>query len=236
MQHMLKRPYSWMTLFAALFLVLGAAQFAACGSDDDDDTSPVGDDDTSPAGDDDTSTQATPTPESATPTPESAATPTPAPQKVSVTFTVDVNIDADGDPATNLNEVKEGEQVFVVGDFCGWNPNDPAYALTDNGDGTYTGTFEFTVGSTILFKFAKTTSNPDDAWAEGEKNFMSDQEADYPGCTLQIDDGTPQDFAMGLFEVPNRELTIPDTDYDVGAIEIDAWRDTAESYGLHSCD
>ncbi len=220
----LLKNYSWLSLLAALSLALGVTLIAGCSSDEGEETSP-------------TPTVETPTPEAsptavpATPTPEPPPpTPTPEPVMVNVTFTVDLNIDADNNPDTNLNEVKEGEQVFIVGDMNGWDPNDPAMAMTDNGDGTYSITLELPAGAGIIFKFAKTTSNPDDAWAEGEKDYMNDQDPDWNGCTNFEDD------TEGLFEVSNREYTVPESDADAGTFPIDAWRDTAEAYGLHSCN
>ncbi len=230
MKYLVRRPYSWLSVLAILFLALGTAQFAACGSGDDDDTTPpAGDDDASPTGDDDSTTQATPTPEAPTPTPV-PVTPTPEPEKVNLTFTVDLNIDADGDPDTNLNEVKEGEQVFIVGNMNNWVPNDPDYVMTDNGDGTWTITLSLPVGYALEFKFAKTASDPGDNWSEGEKNYMNDQDPEWTGC--------PNDETQteGLFEVANRPYTVPDTDADVGTFLIDAWRETAEAYGLVSCN
>ncbi len=229
MNTVLRRPYSWTSLLAILFLAFGMAQFAACSGGDDDDVTP-GDDDTtvtSPTPE----TQATPTPETqATPTPETQATPTPEPAKVNITFTVDLNIDADNNPDTNLNEVKEGEDVFIVGNFNEWNPNDPEYAMSDNGDNTWSITVPFPVGTTIYFKFAKTSSDPNNPWAEGEKDYRTTEDEGWKPCEGH------SEVTEGLFEVDNREYAVPETDDVLESFPIDAWRDTAEAYGLYSCD
>ena len=48
-----------------------------------------------------------------------------------------------------------GDPVFIVGDFQGWDPGDPAYQLTDLGGLVYEITLDLTVGATIQFKFTR---------------------------------------------------------------------------------
>ena len=48
-----------------------------------------------------------------------------------------------------------GDTVFVAGDFQGWNPRDPAYALTKQPDGRWTITLALPAGTPIQFKFTR---------------------------------------------------------------------------------
>lgn len=126
----------------------------------------------------------------------------------SVTFRADTRTLADGQHA--LAEVRLDEDVFLVGDFTGWNPNYPGYEMEDpDGDGIYEITLQFPlegrifdgtmvgtpqmvlVGDTIQFKYAKTSSVPCDAtstsnydgacWSEGQKYFLTAEQADEAG-------------------------------------------------------
>ena len=157
--------------------------------------------------------------------------PTPEACAYCLTFTVDTTYtDADGNA---LAEVKDGEKVYVVGDFTGWNPNNESYAMTDNGDGTWSLTLdlphtaknadgsdlmELTTGTAIFYKFAKTSSDPADEWSEGVKDVVD-----------TCGDG------KGLMETGNFEYTITAESHTFDTYMVEAWRDTAESYGYTSC-
>lgn len=68
--------------------------------------------------------------------------------------------------------------IFVAGNFQGWNPEDPNYELTDNGDGTYEITISPNPG-TLEFKFTR------GGWATVEGNvnggFLPNRTLDYDG-------------------------------------------------------
>ena len=48
-----------------------------------------------------------------------------------------------------------GDTVFVAGDFQGWDPRNPAYALAKQLDGRWTITLPLTPGAPIQFKFTR---------------------------------------------------------------------------------
>src|SRR5512141_980703 len=48
-----------------------------------------------------------------------------------------------------------GDTVFVAGDFQGWNPRNPAYALAKQPDGRWTITLPLAAGVPIQFKFTR---------------------------------------------------------------------------------
>lgn len=161
-------------------------------------------------------------------TPTPSPTPTPRPP-VEVTFVADLNIDADSDIRTDLNHVGLREKVFVVGNFTDWNPNNPDFAMTETEEGSkvYYITLTFAPDTALEYKFAKTTSDPSDPWAEGQKDYKSMRE--------QPCDIAPEGAKGALWEIPNYQYMVePNTDLPVHMI--DAWRATAESYGLVSCD
>ena len=56
-----------------------------------------------------------------------------------------------------------GDLVYIAGDFQGWNPGNPAYALTEQPDGTWEITLTFTDGAPIQYKFTR------GSWATVEK-------------------------------------------------------------------
>lgn len=47
------------------------------------------------------------------------------------------------------------ENVFIAGNFNGWNPGDPAYQMTPLGNNTYSITFNGTNGDLLTFKFTR---------------------------------------------------------------------------------
>ncbi|MHC5110916.1 MAG: alpha/beta hydrolase-fold protein [Planctomycetota bacterium] len=57
----------------------------------------------------------------------------------------------------------EGDTVYVAGDFQGWNPGNPSYALTEQPDDRWEITLEFNDGQPIQFKFTR------GSWATVEK-------------------------------------------------------------------
>lgn len=171
---------------------------------------------------------------------EESPTPTATPSSAqTLTFKVDVSSMADG--THHLAEVKSGEKVYVVGSFTGWNPNNEEFAMTDEGNGIwsltltlpYTGKdydgndFMVEPGATLDYKFAKTTSIPDQPWAEGPKDYIPTSEKACPG-----DNGA----GGGLWEIANLSLTVGDASQVLDTVVVDAWRETAESYGYLSCD
>jgi hypothetical protein len=156
-----------------------------------------------------------------------------------VTFVVDTTSQADG--KQKLAEVKPGEQVFLVGEFNGWNPQDPKYAMTEvpNQPGKYSITLQFPLetssgpidtGAELQYKYAKTTDQPGtDVWGNGVKDFFQ-VDATHP-CT-----NAPTEKA-GLFELKeNLKLTIPATATELPAYVVPAWRDYAQSLGYKTCN
>jgi hypothetical protein len=144
-----------------------------------------------------------------------------------------------------LAEVKPNEEVFLVGAFNNWNPQDPLYAmkpvvgqagkftisLTFPGD-YYGGLID--TGASFEYKFAKTTDLPGDPpagdpWGNGVKDFFK-IDVTHP-CTK-----FPAETS-GLFELkPNLTITIPASDMEV-PYTVPAWRDLAEMLGPYkSCD
>ncbi len=62
-----------------------------------------------------------------------------------------------------------GDPVFIVGDFQGWNPGDPAYQLTDLGGLVYEIALDLTVGATIEYKFTRGSWVTVEKGASGEE-------------------------------------------------------------------
>lgn len=167
------------------------------------------------------------------------ASPSPSPSPVTLTFKVDVSSKADGTNA--LAEVKSGEAVYVVGNFAGWNPNNETFKMTDEGNGIWslTLTLPFTgkdydgndfiiePGASLEYKFAKTNRNGE-AWTEGQKDYILTSEKACPGA--------PEGASGGLWEVANYTLTVPDAATTLDTVVVEAWRETAEDYGLTSCN
>ncbi len=77
---------------------------------------------------------------------DSQAAEAPMNQRDTALVTFHVNVPATTPP---------GDPVFIVGDFQGWNPGDPAYQLADQGSLVYEITLELTIGTTIQFKFTR---------------------------------------------------------------------------------
>lgn len=166
--------------------------------------------------------------------------PTPEPAQT-LTFKVDVNTKADG--VNNLNEVKSGEAVYVVGNFTGWNPNNETFKMTDEGGGVWSLTLtlpfagadydgnEFMVeeGAALEYKFAKTssdTSEQPDMWSEGVKDYITTTEKACP-----TDNGS----GAGLWEVPNLTYTVTADTAVLDTFMVEAWRETAEAKGYPTC-
>jgi hypothetical protein len=155
-----------------------------------------------------------------------------------VTFTLDTTSKADG--INQLALVEANEKVFLVGDFNGWNPQDPKYVMTPvaakDGFFTITLTFPFDgangkidTGASMEYKFAKTTDTLADVWGNGAKDFFV-VDAEHP-CTKATGE------TKGLFEWKvNLKLTIPAENTDVPVFVMPAWRDYAETkYGYKTC-
>ena len=168
---------------------------------------------------------------------ETEESPTPTAQ--TLTFKVDVNTKADG--TNNLNEVKSGESVYVVGNFTGWNPNNETFKMTDEGGGVWSLTLtlpfagadydgnEFLVqdGAALEYKFAKTASDSADAWSEGPKDYFATTEKACPN-----DNGS----GGGLWEVANLTYTVTADTAVLDTFMAEAWRETAEAKGYPSCN
>lgn len=168
---------------------------------------------------------------------DESPTPTPSGEQT-LTFKVDVSGMADG--SHQLNEVKSGEKVFVVGNFTGWNPNNAEFAMTDEGNGIwsltltlpYTGKdydgndFIVEEGASLEYKFAK-TNNANGDWSEGIKDYIPTSEKACPN-----DNGS----GGGLWEVGNLTLTVGAASQTLDTFSADAWRDTAQALGYPSCD
>ncbi|MBI5914060.1 MAG: T9SS type A sorting domain-containing protein [Bacteroidetes bacterium] len=71
-----------------------------------------------------------------------------------------------------------GESIHVAGNFQGWNPADPAYILTDNGDGTFQITINPPVGL-VKYKFTRGSWETVEGNASG--GFLPDREYNYTG-------------------------------------------------------
>lgn len=151
------------------------------------------------------------------------------PVRVTVTFRIDTSGKADG--KNQLALVKSGEQVFLVGNFNGWDPQQPAYQMTAESDGRFSFTKTFDSGQELEFKFAKTGSG----WGNGEKAFGGPcgGSPDMAGA----DGGAAADGGVSgaLWEVPNRRYTVGNKDATLGPFTIDAWRDFAQTFGYSSC-
>jgi hypothetical protein len=236
-----------MKYLALPFAVMLVLFMAACGDDDDDETTDTGQADTGVA---DTGVADTGGADMAGPT------------MVSVTFVADTNTTADGTNA--LAPVAAGETVYVVGsapqasggDALGnwgeaqdFDPRLPANAMTANGDGTFEITIDIEAGTSMEYKFTMSDGTGDNGWANGMKDYedtdagmtcggSGDQDCSCPAANDNADflaahsytDNT--DMPGGLWEVPNIAYTVPDdgtTEVTLDAVEIEAWRDYAET-------
>lgn len=78
----------------------------------------------------------------------------------------------------------QSDDIYLVGNFNGWDPADPAYILTDHGDGTRSITFSSEPG-TLNFKFTR------GGWptVEGTEGggFIPDRSFEYAGGTVSAD-------------------------------------------------
>jgi hypothetical protein len=156
-----------------------------------------------------------------------------------------------------LAAVREGEDVFLVGNFTAWNPNYPGFEMSDpertgiwsisltfplSGyayNGTMIGTpTVFDVGDTIEFKFAKTSDCDVDVpyydgscWSEGQKEFLTHQEATDKGLSCA------DDTHGGLWEIHpgNYSVVVPAGPMTVNLVS-DAWLGTALEYDLPICE
>jgi hypothetical protein len=212
-----------MRCFMFTGLILGPALLAAgCGGDDDLGGSGGGSSSTSSTTDSTTST---------------TTTTGGGISGVELTITVDTTQQADGSHL--LAEVKPGEQVFLVGDFNGWNPQDSGYAMTpvDGQPGFFSISLRFPLytngavldsGAQLIYKYAKTTDDQSQPWGNGIKDV-------FPIDANHACPNAPAGTAYGLFETMNYTLTVPDTDQAPAAFQVPAWRDLAESYGLPTC-
>ncbi|AFG37811.1 hypothetical protein [Spirochaeta africana] len=104
-----------------------------------------------------------------------------------IDFTVadDVTMTIDG-------TTHEIEGVYLMGNFNGWDPEDPAYAFTHNeAEGRYELTAEFAAGSYITYKHSYDlkdhTSNPNQFFFDFVPNDVQDGVSPLP--TKYIDDG-----------------------------------------------
>jgi hypothetical protein len=162
----------------------------------------------------------------------------------SATHSVKFTVDTTKVTAFNtLAAVISPEQVFLVGAFNGWNPQDPAYAMRPVAGqlGKFSITLTFPrdspdgmldTGAAFEYKYAKTTDRlgpnpPADPWGNGQKAFFT-VDATHP-CT-----NFPAATA-GLFEISNLKITIPAGDMEFNDT-VDAWRDYAESFGFKTCN
>lgn len=80
-----------------------------------------------------------------------------------------------------------GDSVFIAGDFQGWNPRNPAYALTKQLDGRWTITLPLPAGSPIQFKFTR------GGWDRVEKGPNGEE---ISNRTLTPDGVSTYDFAV----------------------------------------
>jgi predicted alpha/beta superfamily hydrolase len=70
------------------------------------------------------------------------------------------------------------DDIFIAGNFNGWNPGNTAYKLTDNNDGTYTIVFTPSVGN-LEFKFTRGSWATVEGTAQGQ--FMPNRTLYYGG-------------------------------------------------------
>jgi hypothetical protein len=136
--------------------------------------------------------------------------------------------------------VKAGEQVFLVGAFNGWQPQDAMYVMAPvpNQPGKFSITLSFPfegkegtidTGASFKYKYTKTTDTPaGDGWENGVKDFFQ-VDAAHPCSNF------PREKA-GLFEIQDLAITIPATDTELPAYAVPAWRNYAQSLGYKSCN
>lgn len=84
-----------------------------------------------------------------------------------------------------------GDSVFIAGDFQGWNPRNPAYALTKQLDGRWTITLPLPAGFPIQFKFTR------GGWERVEKGSSGEE---LPNRTLTPDGVSTYDFTVARWE------------------------------------
>ena len=80
-----------------------------------------------------------------------------------------------------------GDSVFIAGDFQGWNPRNPAYALTRQLDGRWTISLPLPAGAPIQFKFTR------GGWDRVEKGPNGEE---LPNRTLTPDGVSTYDFTV----------------------------------------
>lgn len=82
------------------------------------------------------------------------------------------------------SDTPEGATLYAAGNFNGWDPEDPEFALQPESDETYTLTFEAAPG-TLEFKFTR------GGWetVEGNANggYLPDRTLDYQGGVLEVE-------------------------------------------------
>ena len=88
---------------------------------------------------------------------------------------------------TAPNTTPADGSVFVVGDFQGWDPGDPAYALTQRPDDRWEILLTLPEGTPIEFKFTR------GSWATIENELGG---AEIPNRTVIPDDGQVHEFSV----------------------------------------
>jgi len=189
------------------------------------------------------------------------------PVMVSCTFNIDTTTTADG--TNHLAFVPDGYSVYIAGNAFGnwgefndpqWDPRYPENVLTDNGDGTFSITYDVEAGSALEFKFLMSNelAGTGNGWANGEKDWAAVTGGNTCGgsgtsdCACTQAENCGQDWLTevgityaqmtgGLWEIPNRTEVVPDdgsTEHTFDTYMIEAWRDYASyTYDYyHSCD
>ncbi len=66
----------------------------------------------------------------------------------------------------------EEDDIYIAGNFTGWQPGDPDYVMSKNNDDKWEITLDYTVGTTIMFKFTR------GSWETVEKGAFGEEIAD----------------------------------------------------------
>ncbi|HET8963153.1 MAG TPA: alpha/beta hydrolase-fold protein [Chitinophagales bacterium] len=103
-------------------------------------------------------------------------------------------------------------EIYIAGNFTGWDPGSEEYKLTDNMDGTFSITVEPAVGE-LQFKFTR------GSWETVEGNefggYLPDRTYDYSGgpVTLDIDILTWEDVSPGFSTAAENVYILDDAFY-----------------------
>jgi predicted alpha/beta superfamily hydrolase len=114
-------------------------------------------------------------------------------------------------------DTPEGDQVYIAGNFQGWNPGDTDYVLADDGQGNVSITMDLTAGN-LIFKFTRGSWDTVEGNVQGQ--FLPDRTYTYGGgtetLTLQIvsweDVGTGSSTAADNVSILSTDFYMPQLD------------------------